>query len=235
MTRLLITTAWDTRLQIRNGFYYAAALMIAMWVPLLRLLPDSIVPKLLPPLILGNLVINTFYFVGALVLLEKREGTLQAQVVTPLRTWEYLAAKVASLTLLSLVENVLIVVAVFGMRVNLAPIVLGIVAASTMFTLAGFVAVARYESINEYLLPSMLYVIVFTLPLASTFVGWDHWIFYLHPLQAPLVLLQAGFQPEPAWRWLYGILYSLVWVAPAYYWTRTAFNRHIIARQGAVV
>ncbi len=235
MTRLLITATWDTRLQIRNGFYYAAALMIALWVPLLRLLPAGILPKILPPLILGNLVINTFYFVGALVLLEKREGTLQAQVVTPLRTWEYLAAKVASLTLLSLVENVLIVVAVVGLRVNLTAIVLGIVAASTMFTLAGFVAVARYESINEYRLPSMVYVMVFTLPLGISFVGWDHWSLYLHPLMAPLVLLQAGVQPGPAWQWLYGIVYSLIWVAPAYYWTRTAFNRHIIGRKGAVV
>ena len=36
------------------------------------------------------------------------EGTLMAQVVSPLRVWEYLASKVITLTLLSLVENLLI-------------------------------------------------------------------------------------------------------------------------------
>ncbi len=109
MTRLLVTAAWDARLQLRNGFYYATGIMVLFWIVLLRLLPEHVLRPLMPPLVLGNLIINTYYFVGGLVLLEKREGTLEAQVVTPLRTWEYLAAKVATLALLSLAENLLIV------------------------------------------------------------------------------------------------------------------------------
>ncbi len=233
MTRLLVTAAWDVRLQLRNGFYYAAGIMVLFWIVLLRLVPEHILRPLMPPLVLGNLIINTFYFVGGLVLLEKREGTLQAQVVTPLRTWEYLTAKVATLTLLSLAENLLVVLALFGLGVDLLPVAAGIVTASALFTLAGLMAVARYDSINEYLLPSMLYITVFTVPLLAAFTGWEIWPLYLHPLQAPLVLLRAGFQPEPAGRLLYGVIYSLAWIVPGYYWARTAFNRHIVAREGS--
>lgn len=233
MTRLLVTAAWDVRLQLRNGFYYAAGIMVLFWVVLLRLLPEHILRPLMPPLVLGNLVINTFYFVGGLVLLEKREGTLQAQVVTPLRTWEYLTAKVATLTLLSLAENLLVVLALFGSSVDLLPVAVGIAAASAIFTLAGFMAVARYESINEYLLPSMLYVMVLIAPLPASFMSRVIWPLYLHPLQAPLVLLRAGFYREPVGWLLYGVIFSLAWMVPGYYWAQTAFNRHIIAREGS--
>lgn len=233
MTRLLVTAAWDVRLQLRNGFYYATGIMIMFWIVLLRLLPEHILRPLMPPLVLVNLVINTFYFVGGLVLLEKREGTLQAQVVTPLRIWEYLTAKVATLALLSLAENLLIVLALFGTSVDLLPVAVGIAAASALFTLAGLMAVARFDSINEYLLPSMLYVMVLIAPLLASFAGPGIWPLYLHPLQAPLVLLQAGFRPEPVGRLLYGVIFSLAWMVPGYYWARNAFNRHIIAREGS--
>ncbi len=233
MTRLLVTAAWDVRLQLRNGFYYAAGIMVLFWIMLLRLLPEHILRPLMPPLVLGNLVINTFYFVGGLVLLEKREGTLEAQVVTPLRTWEYLTAKVATLTLLSLAENLLIVLVLFGPAVDLLPVAAGIMAASALYTLAGFMAVARFDSINEYLLPSMLYLMVLTAPLLASFAVREIWLLYLHPLQAPLILLQAGFHPESVGRLLYGVISSLAWMVPGYYWARTAFNRHIIAREGS--
>ena len=49
-------------------------------------------------MIMGNLVIGTFYFMGGLVLLEKDEGSLEARVTTPLKPTEYLSAKVLTLT-----------------------------------------------------------------------------------------------------------------------------------------
>ena len=68
-------------------------------------------------------------------LLEKREATLEAQVVTPLGTGEYLISKVATLTALSLVENLLLVAFAVGMRFALVPMALGIVLASVLYAL----------------------------------------------------------------------------------------------------
>ncbi len=121
------------------------------------------------PLVMGNLVMATFYFVGGLVLLEKDEGTLQAQVVTPLRASEYLAAKLTALTLLSLAENLMIVTLVMGFHYRLLPLFVGIAAAAVIYVLTGFVAVARYDSVNEYLMPSMFFVLGLCLPYLDYF------------------------------------------------------------------
>jgi hypothetical protein len=53
------------------------------------------------------------------ILLEKGEGTLEAQVFTLLRTWEYLASKISTLTLLALVENIVILLVGFRFDVLL--------------------------------------------------------------------------------------------------------------------
>ena len=71
-----------------------------------------------PPVILENLVVNSFYFMAGLVLLEKREGTLEAQIVTPLKTGEYLLSKAISLGLLSVLESFLIILVISGTGFN---------------------------------------------------------------------------------------------------------------------
>ena len=115
--------------------------------------------------VLNSLVINSFFFVGALVLLEKGEGTLEAQGVTPLCTSEYLASEVITLTLLALLQNVIVVGLVAHVTSGMLQLIAGTALASTFYVLLGFVAVTRYNSINEYLLPSFLYVAVLLLPL----------------------------------------------------------------------
>ena len=113
-----------------------------------------------PVIILENLVINTFYFMAGLVLLEKGEGTMEAQVVTPLRPWEFMAAKVLSLGLLSLLESLLVVVVVSGVGFNWILLVLGILMLVGIYALYGFFVVSRYDSIGEFILPSVVWTMI---------------------------------------------------------------------------
>ncbi len=230
--RMLATLVLDLRLQWRNGFYYASAFVLTVLILLLRWLPNLDWGWVLPVFVLGNMLLNGFYFIGGLVLLEKGEGTLEAQVVTPLRDGEYLASKVLSLALLSTVENGLVMVLLYGPRFALLPALLGIVTASVLYSLAGFVAVARYDSINEYLLPSMGYTLLLFLPLLDYLGIWSSPIFYLHPLQASLTLLTGAFQPLAGWQWLYGVLYAALWIGLMGWLSRRAFARFVVARQG---
>ena len=85
--RLLRTIVIDVRLQFRNGFYYASAFVAVVLVLFLSQLRAVDLGPWWPAIILENLVINAFYFMAGLVLLEKGEGTLEALVVTPLRDW----------------------------------------------------------------------------------------------------------------------------------------------------
>lgn len=232
MKRLFAVMIIDARLQFRNGFYYAAAFVAVIFAFLLRWVPTRDLAHILPALVLSNLLINTFYFIGGLVLLEKGEGTLEAQVVTPLRSSEYLASKVITLTLLSLAENLFIVIVAYGTGFNSLALIAGVTLAAAPYCLYGFLVVVRYDSINEYLFPSILYTFLLPLPLLNYFGVLESWLHYLHPFQAPLLILQAAFEPVESWQVVYGVLYSGLWIGLLYRLSERAFKQFVIAREG---
>lgn len=233
LKRLLSTTLWDIRLQFRNGFYFVSVIVAAGFILLLRQFGGVDWARLWPVILLENLVVNAFYFMAGLLLLEKGEGTLEAQVVTPLRTREYLAAKVLSLGMLSLVESLLVVLVISGPGFNWLLLIVGVLLLIAFYSLYGFVVVARYDSITDFILPSAMWVIWFSLPLLYYFRIWESPFMFLHPLQAPLVLLQAAFGTVPPWQIAYGILYAALWVLIVYRFAERAFNRFVVTRQGA--
>jgi fluoroquinolone transport system permease protein len=230
--RLLTTVLWDIRLQFRNGFYYVSGLVAVVFIIALSRLTGVDWAELWPVILLENLVVNAFYFMASLVLLEKGEGTIEAQVVTPLRTGEYLLSKVLSLGVLSLFESLLIVVAVTGPAFNWPLLVAGILILIAFYGLYGFLVVSRYDSITDFILPSAVWVIWFSLPLLYYFNIWRSWIMFLHPLQAPLILMQAAFETLPAWQVIYGLAYGLLWIAITYRLAIRSFHRFVIVKQG---
>ena len=224
MTRLAATLQTDLRVQLRNGFYLATAFVVACSIGLLRWLPNDVAALLLPVVLLENVLINTFYFVSALLLLERGEGTLAAQSVTPLRGDEYLASKVITLTALSLVESILIATAVAGLDGRLLMMSLGIALAAILFCLSGVALIVHYESINEFIMPSVLYTAGLSLPVLGYLgVGAREW-YLLHPIQGSLELMQMQTPYMPA-RLAYAIGYPLLWLIPIYFWSRRALRR----------
>jgi fluoroquinolone transport system permease protein len=230
MKRLFATIRCDVTVQLRNGFYAATIFVTVVWALVLMQAGALDLRWLIPPLVVGNLLIGTFSFIGGLVLLERGEGTLTAQVVTPLRIAEYLAAKVVTLTALALAETLVVVAIIAGGRFNAVLLLAGAALAAAIYCLAGFIAVARYTAINEYLLPSGVYITVLWVPLLAYMAQWRPWLLYLHPLSAPLVLIEAAVGPATPWQVVYGLVYSALWIALLYLWSRRSFRRWIIER-----
>jgi fluoroquinolone transport system permease protein len=230
MNRLLTTIRWDVTLQMRNGFYLATAFVTIVWALILAQAGALDLRWLVPPMLVGNLLLGTFYFIGGLVLLERGEGTLTAQVVTPLRIGEYLAAKVVTLTALALVETLVLVPLLVGWDFNVLLLGAGVILAAALYCLAGFIAVARYTAINEYLLPSGAVVAALWVPLGADLVQWRPALLYLHPLSAPLALIEAALGPASPEQVLYGLGYSALWIALLAWGSRRAFRRWMIAR-----
>ena len=224
MTRLAATLAIDVRLQSRNGFYFATALVVVASALLLRWLPAEATRLLLPVVILENVLMNTFYFVSGLLLLERGEGTFSAQSVTPLRDVEYLGSKLITLTALSLAESLIIAAAVIGLHAQLLLMALGIALSAVLFCLAGVALVARYGSVNEFLMPSVLYTSVLSLPVLGVFGVGPPEAYLPHPIQGPLALLQIDVPMSAGWL-VYAIGYPILWIAPAYVWSRRALAR----------
>ncbi len=229
MNRLFATIRVDARVQFRNGFYYAVVFFLLCWFVVLTQLPEVDWGYVLPVVVFGNLTAVSFYFMAGLVLLEKAEGTLEAQVVTPLTAWEYVVSKIVTLAALSLVEHLVIAWSAYGAGVGLVAFVSGVVVAGTLYSLVGFIAVARYDSINEYMFPSVLLVVVVSLPILHYVGVWEPVVMYLHPFQAPLVLLKGAFQPIDAREWVYALTSAVVWIAVLFRLGQRAFARFLVA------
>jgi fluoroquinolone transport system permease protein len=232
MKRLSATVICDVRLQIRNGFYYAAAFVAFFWTFALSRIPPDRLTLWMPVFILSNLLINTFYFMAGLVLLEKAEGTLMAQSVTPLRSWEYLVSKVATLAFVSICEGFVIVLFGYGTGFEPMALLLGVISSAVIFAFVGFLVVIRYDSINEFLFPSFLFTMLFVPPFLSYFGLIGSRLIYLHPLQGSLLLTQAAFERIENWQWLYSLVYSILWIGIVFVLSRHRFERFVIAAEG---
>lgn len=236
MKRLLSTFRWDVLIQFRHGFYYVSIFFVLVFAVLLRQLPhDGRVSFaiLIPAFMVLNLLVTTFYFIGALVLLEKGEGTLAGVVVTPLRDAEYLLAKILSLLLLAMLESLLIVALSYGFDFQVLPLLVGMSLLGALYTLLGFIAIARYDSINEYLLPAGVMVALLLLPVIDETGLWHNWLFYLHPVQPALVLMRSAFAPIAPWEMIYGVLGSLFWVGLSFVWARRIFLHFVVRTVGS--
>jgi fluoroquinolone transport system permease protein len=234
MRRVLHTIRWDIVRQYRSGFYAVSLLLIPIVVGMLRWAgAGEQAAVVLPPLLVMMLLVTTFYFAGAILLLEKGEGTLAGLVVSPLRTGEYLLARTASLSLLAIVESLVIVVAGFGTAVNPLALLPGMVLLCAFYSLAGTAVITRYDTINEYLLPSVVFVILLMLPMLPYVGILESPLFLLHPVQPSIVLMRAAVLPAATPEIAYGVLGGAAWAGIAFVVARKSFGVFVVRSAGA--
>jgi fluoroquinolone transport system permease protein len=214
---------WDVRLQGRNGFYWVSAFVVVVIGSLLLALPlPARTPAgiWIPALVLINLVVTTFFFVSALVLIERDEGSVFALAVSPMHPAAYLGARASTLTTLAAVETVALVLLAFDGPASWSLFLAGTVTTGVIYTSIGAAMVTRYTSINEFLLPSTVVVTGLLVPLLPH-LGLEMGLPVLwHPLEPSLILLRASYDGESAGRVIFGILGSLTWATAAFGWAQ---------------
>ncbi len=232
ISRYASTVRLDLRLQARHGFYYASILTSIIAIALLLQIPVKELGWFMPVFLINSMLLNTFYFVAGMVLFERSEGTLRALSVTPLSVLEYLGSKVVTLTLLVIVENFAIILLTYGPGFNILPVLIGPVFMAAIYILAGFIAVAKYDSISEFIMPSVIYILILQLPLVDYLGFFRSPLFYMLPMQAPMVLMGSAFMPTETWQIAYGMIYSLICIGVAYLWARRSFKKYVIHGAG---
>jgi fluoroquinolone transport system permease protein len=232
MSRLVATTRLDMLVQVRSKLYtIALGLAFLLGLAMRTLLPREAIPMLLPLFYLFAIGGTAYLFVVGIVIYEKGEHTIDALIVSPLRVNEYLLAKALSLLVVVLLESTLVLFLAYGLRqVNLVYFFAGVALMSVGLTLGGFVQVARYRSVNDFLLPAAAILLGLQLPWLGLTGIVPSFLWYLIPTTAPTLLLIAAFEPIPGWQMFYGVLYSLLWIGLLFAWARRAFYVYLIRR-----
>ncbi len=233
--RLISALRRDVALQARYGLYWISLFVVMVWGVLTGLIAGggwADAGKAVPPLLVFNLIITTFYFVAGLVLLEKAEGALAALVTTPQREEEYLLSKVLTLTSLGVAESLGVVVPLFGTGVRWAPLLMGAFLLGGLYVLLGFAVIVRYDSLHEGLLPSAVWVTLLTAPVLGHFGIASPRFFYLHPVQPSLTLMSGGYAPLSPGEAAYGAVGAAVWFGISFAAARRRFHRFVTRAAG---
>ena len=233
MTRLVSTLRHDVLNQYREGFYFASVIVLITVGAVISFLPPG-AAVVVPAILLTNMLVATFVFLAALLLLEKGQGTLEGLIVTPLRSSEYLLAKVLSLTLLAVVENAAItsVALMNGLltEVNWGWVLVGSAFSGSVYTLLGFLTVIRYQSLSDFMMPMVLVTALLELPAMICFGMPEYLALYLLPTHGPLLMFQSALEPVPAmpaWKLVYAVVYPSAWILASFFGGRRAFHKFI--------
>jgi fluoroquinolone transport system permease protein len=236
MTRLASALRLELTLQVRQRFLHAAVFSGLIWLAVLLPLSRSLRPVAEPYILLGDTCIIGFFFVAGTVFFEKQERTLGAVISTPLRFWEYLAAKLTLLVLISLLVAVVPLIS-HGPDFKPLPLVVATVLGTLLMLLVGFTTSLPFASISDWFLAATIPLAVMTVPPVLFFSGvWQNGVAYLIPTQGPLLLFGEAFHQISLapWQTLYAVAYPAVFVMGLWGVAKVMFVRFVVAQSGGV-
>lgn len=224
--QLLLT---ELRLQKRYGIFYAALFVILGGALTLYFLPETARRTLLPILFLVDTTVFGLYLMPGMIFLEKSDRVLSAIVTTPLSTQRYLVAKIIPLTAIVIAVSFVLALILLGGGVNWALLALGMTIGSVMTMLAGFVLASRFETITQYLVPSIVIMVLVQIPAFGYFGLWsDSWLKIL-PTTMPLILVTSAFlEPDPL-ELCFAILYGAATCGVLFVVAKRSFERFVVS------
>lgn len=235
MSRLLAAVQLDMKLQSRNRLYVIGVSMAVMLGLMVRfLIPAEHVGRGLAAFYVLGLGGTTFMFGASMLLLEKGDHTLQALRTSMITTSDYVGSKVLTLTAFAMVESLIVfAVAARGVATHFGWLLLGMAILGAFYTLVGLGLSSRYEAVTRFLLPTgAIVAMILQLPFLYLIGVGPTWLWTLIPTMAPLLLLQAAFEPIAPWQWVYAATMSVAMLAGAWWFCRHQFRRWIRLPEG---
>jgi fluoroquinolone transport system permease protein len=225
MIKMLRFTWWQVRLLAKYQILTIALIIAVIYLLVLyffKILHDDLVTSLfvfLDPTAIG------FIFIGAIILFEKGDNTLDAQIITPMETRHYLWSKAIALLLPAIVCSSGIVFAAHGFDFNYFSFYISLILTSLIFTFLGIAGVIRVKTFNQYMVLIPLFTAPTSLPLLN-FLGLTDWKWlYLIPTQSTLDLFIFSLGRNHYRIELFDIAYLGLWTWLSYYFARKSFEK----------
>jgi fluoroquinolone transport system permease protein len=214
----------ELTLQLRSFLYPATVVSTALICAFALVLGPPLNPRFTAFLVFLDPATIGLSFVGAMVLMEKTQGTLSALGVTPLQPASYVAAKTVSLTLVTFASGLTVTWVATGGAFGWPRQLLALGLSSAVAVLIGLACVARAASMNQLVVTLLWVSTVLYLPLLSHFGVVPRAaapIFAVIPSYAMLVALASAVDANAvsASIQLAAVLYLTVWVL--WGWRRT--------------
>jgi fluoroquinolone transport system permease protein len=225
MIRILHYSLWQLRLLIRYQIILTAFVIAAAYILAFKLVPFIQIDKVLIFLIFSDPTLLGFIFIGAMILFEKADQTLPAQVITPLHSSEFLWAKAIALLVPALICSLSMMMAGQGTQFRVILFILNTGLSSLIFTFLGIVGVMHVKTFNQYLIVIPLFLAPTSLPLLSFFGLTNLNILYIIPTQSTLYLFEQVLGSPNTFKELACLSYLVLWVYLSYRYAKTSFEK----------
>ncbi len=191
--RFINSVRADMKFQMKQGFYFVYAVITVMYLIILSFLPPNVLKITLPLIVFSDPSVLGLFFIGAIIMLEKSQGVLMVLVVSPLRTIEYILSKTLSLAFISVLAALVITLFSKYHSVNWLLLVISIILTSSIFTLCGIMINAGCNSVNQYMLKTIPYMLLLVLPCLSLIQFPYSYLFTVIPSVAALRLMLGAY------------------------------------------
>lgn len=196
----------DIRFQYKYGFYLLYLLFSLLYIGLLFAFPVAWREKAAALMIFTDPAAMGLFFMGAIVLFEKNERVLDSLAVSPVKPWQYVASKLVSIGLISMLVSFAIGLAA-GLATHPLRLVAGVFLSSCLFSAIGLIVACGSKTLNQFMLLTVPAEILICVP-AVLWLFWETgWWMRLHPGAAAMELcLPLGTTLLP-------LIVLLVWAA----------------------
>ena len=223
--RLSRLTLGELRFALRYGILPLYGLLTVLYLVLLAAVPASVRADVAGVVILTDPAAMGLFFMGAMVMLEKSQRVHNALAVSPVRVWEYIAAKAVALMAIGLVAG-LVIGAYAGLP--MLGVLLAVLLGSVLFSLLGMVVATRSVSLNQFLILSVPFELITFAPAL---------LYWFHAVQSPLWLAHPGVAAVALFSrdvslWPWAVLSLAIWDGLSMLWARRAVKRYFSAIGG---
>ena len=227
----------ELRLQSRSFLYPATVVSTAIICGFILMLPARPLPvRLTAFFVFMDPATIGLSFVGAMVLMEKSQGTLAALAVASVTPAAYVAGKMASLTFVTIASSLVVVYVATDGVIDVASQLAAVTLCSAVAVLIGLVCVAHARSMNQLVVTLLFVTTVLDVALLAHFSVLPGWLVpavALIPSYAMLVSLAAAVDAgsvSAAARIAAALCLGL-WILIGWRWTIREFERAIVTER----
>ncbi|PKM50831.1 MAG: ABC transporter [Firmicutes bacterium HGW-Firmicutes-7] len=226
--RLLSAIKSDIIFQFRQGFYIIYIVICIAYMVGLSWIPNPGLKYVVPLVVFSDPAVLGLFFIGGIIMLEKVQGVIQAVVVTPLSTREFIQSKVISLSIISILAGIIITRLTYIGNVKWIILVIALVLTSSLFTLCGLVIGAKCKTVNQYFVKIIPVMLLFIIPCFSI-IGFKYSYFLtLFPSVAALRLLLGAYLDMGGLEQFFLICYLLIINYGLLLHTEKVFDKYVV-------
>lgn len=189
----------------KYNVFSISVLIAIIWGIILFLIDESMLASFLPLLLVTDATMMSVMYIGSVMYFEKTESTISTMLVTPTSNNELVLSKVLANTLHNMFSSALIIIVfifVKQVEVNIILVFIGIISATTFFTIAGLCMAYFQKDFTDMLVNIMIISFALFIPTALYMFGvlkadfWEY-VLLINPVQASFEVIGAAFEEDP--------------------------------------